>query len=191
MIPEQVQHLAGNQVVAQTPYEGYYVTESGDIISTFVHGSNVRRMDADHARMLRKQTIKNGYQVVFIYRGGKSRTTYVHHIVLESFVGPRPEGYEACHNDGIRHHNHINNLRWDTTKANFIDSVNHGTHSRPPKNNVRGERNGQSRFTEAEILKMRELATQGLTQSEIGRRFNADQRTISDIVRRRSWAWLE
>jgi len=191
MIPEQVQQIAGNQIVIPTLHDGYYVTERGDIISTFVLGSNLRRIDVAQARMLKPQTINSGYQVVFLYRNGMSRANYVHHIVLTSFIGQRPQGHQACHNDGNRLNNCITNLRWDTVKANHIDSVNHGTHSRPPDTHATGERNGQSKFTEAQVRKIRELASQSIPQVEIGRTMGIGQGTISDIVRRKSWAWLE
>lgn len=53
---------------------------------------------------------------------------YVHVLVLEVFVGPRPTGYEACHNDGDVHNNAVKNLRWDTPSANQQDRIDHGTH---------------------------------------------------------------
>ena len=51
---------------------------------------------------------------------------YVHRLVLESFVGPRPERMEACHNDGNPTNNHVDNLRWDTRSENVKDAVKHG-----------------------------------------------------------------
>lgn len=191
MIPEQVLKIANGQKVATTPYDGYFATEGGDIISIFVRGSNQRRTDPNHARVLQQQTSSTGYKVVFIWRNGKNRATRVHHIILESFVGPRPSKLEGCHGDGNRLNNRVNNLRWDTIKANHIDSVNHGTHCPPPPNKVHGEQNGSSRFTESDIRRIRELYKGGMPQSSIGKIFNARQATISAIVLRRSWAWLE
>jgi hypothetical protein len=79
-----------------------------------------------HTRSLRvlKGTIgKNGYHYVNL--DGIPKT--VHRFTLEAFIGPRPEGMEACHGDGIRSNNRLSNLRWDTPKANYEDSVRHGT----------------------------------------------------------------
>ena len=191
MIPEQVQKIAESRAVRPCPYAGYYVTDDGGVISTFVHGSNKRRISPDAAREIRPQLSKNGYPVVFVWRDGASRSTYVHRIMLESFVGPAPDGCEACHNDGNRRNNAIQNLRWDTRKANYSDSVAHETHRDPPRNKVRGERNGQSRFKESDILRIRGMARSGISQSRIGAAYGVKQQTISDIVRRRSWAWLE
>lgn len=52
----------------------------------------------------------------------------VHVLVLTTFVGPRPEGMEGCHNDGNAANNRLENLRWDTASANQRDRVKHGTH---------------------------------------------------------------
>lgn len=51
----------------------------------------------------------------------------VHRLVLETFVGPRPEGAEACHNNGDKLDNRLTNLRWDTPGANARDKLAHGT----------------------------------------------------------------
>lgn len=58
------------------------------------------------------------------------RTQYVrlHVLVLEAFVGPRPDGMAACHNDGDINNNTVGNLRWDTYSSNNYDLTRHGTH---------------------------------------------------------------
>lgn len=57
----------------------------------------------------------------------------VHRLVLEAFVGPRPDGLECCHNDGDPTNNRVENLRWDTHASNITDTVNHGTHTNASK----------------------------------------------------------
>lgn len=76
-----------------------------------------------HLRILKGTISKNGYHYVNL--DGIPKT--IHCFVLEAFVGPCPEGMEACHWDGIRSNNRLPNLRWDTPKANHEDSVRHGT----------------------------------------------------------------
>lgn len=60
--------------------------------------------------------------------GRSYRGLYVHRLVLMAFVGPCPEGMEACHNDGDPINNRLDNLRWDTHSSNMYDRVKHGTH---------------------------------------------------------------
>lgn len=56
------------------------------------------------------------------------RHRYIHDLMLEAFVGPRPEGLIGCHWNDIGTDNRIENLRWDTHSANQIDSVRNGNH---------------------------------------------------------------
>lgn len=53
---------------------------------------------------------------------------YVHDLMLEAFVGPRPEGCEGLHGDDIGSHNVMANLRWGTPTENRLDCVRNGNH---------------------------------------------------------------
>ena len=59
--------------------------------------------------------------------------SYVHILVLEAFVGPRPTGMFACHIDGDASNNRLPNLRWDTPRNNNLDAVQHRTHHNASK----------------------------------------------------------
>jgi len=65
----------------------------------------------------------NGYLTVRL----KGKTFTIHRLVLTAFVGARPEGQAACHNDGKSTNNTLSNLRWDTYQANNMDRARHGT----------------------------------------------------------------
>jgi hypothetical protein len=53
----------------------------------------------------------------------------VHILVLETFVGPCPDGMQACHWDGNSANNRLGNLRWGTLSDNTQDRLRHGTHN--------------------------------------------------------------
>lgn len=69
-----------------------------------------------------------GYVLVDLWRNNRSVTKRVHRLVLEAFVGPAPEGAEACHGNGVRTDNRLSNLRWDHRLENMRDVVRHGHH---------------------------------------------------------------
>lgn len=45
----------------------------------------------------------------------------VHHLVLQGFVGSRPDGMEACHRNDIGDDNRLANLYWGTRQQNIAD----------------------------------------------------------------------
>lgn len=92
---------------------------------------------SDHGRVrgikgqpLKPIPTKQGYlQVSFAGLG----TALIHRVVLETFVGPCPEGMECCHWDDVRTNNRLSNLRWGTSGDNNLDMVRNGTHHNTAK----------------------------------------------------------
>lgn len=108
-------------------YEGIYeVSDQGRVRSL----DRVRHLGG---RRLRGQDIKpssngRGRLQVGLRRDGQSRALQVHRLVLAAFVGPCPDGMQACHWDDDPSNNTLANLRWDTPSANMLDRVRLGTH---------------------------------------------------------------
>lgn len=104
-------------------YEGFYeISDRGRVklLARIVYskgrGPYVRRTAVTLARSLR-----DGYPQITLHKSGHLRNRPIHQLVLEAFVGPRPRGTCCCHNNGIRHDNRLENLRWDTYSANQAD----------------------------------------------------------------------
>jgi len=110
-------------------YEANYeVSSLGRVRSverTVSNGVGLRRV---RSRVLEQWHRPDGRLSVNLSLENRQRTTLVHHLVLEAFVGGRPENMEGCHNNGNPIDNRITNLRWDTHAANIADAVQHGTH---------------------------------------------------------------
>ena len=91
----------------------------------------IHKSDGTHqtlkGRVLRPTPHGAGYYHVAIGQAGKK---LIHHLVLEAFVGPRPEGADGCHYDDVRTNNNLENLRWDTRKGNLADSIRNGNNPR-------------------------------------------------------------
>jgi hypothetical protein len=78
-------------------------------------------------RTLRTHPHRTGYRRVTLPTGTGYRHHFVHELVLEAFIGPRPPGGVACHGNGIKTDNRPENLRWGTPADNSADSLRHGT----------------------------------------------------------------
>lgn len=116
-------------------WEGFYeVSDLGRIrsVARIVIRSDGRKRTV-YAKDLQPHTTRYGYRVAGLYRGNKGTNAPVHRLVLEAFVGPCPDGMEACHGNGVRDDNRLENLRWDTRKANVADMLNHGTQNNQAK----------------------------------------------------------
>lgn len=74
-------------------------------------------------KVLSPITKPSGYYFVAL---GKKRRAYVHHLVLEAFRGPRPEGHYGCHLDDNPVNNKVDNLVWGTPSDNSYDKVRNG-----------------------------------------------------------------
>ena len=89
-------------------YPGYRVSDQGEVQSRW--GRTVYRTLTDTWLPL-KPVLCRGYPTVNLSDGVTKRRHYLHHLVLEAFVGPRPTGLICCHNDGDRTNNRLENLR--------------------------------------------------------------------------------
>lgn len=58
---------------------------------------------------------------------GRGVSKNIHTLVAEAFIGPRPDGFDVCHNNGDRFDNRPGNLRYDSHSNNQKDMVRHGT----------------------------------------------------------------
>jgi uncharacterized protein (DUF433 family) len=161
-------------------YENYEVSDDGQVRSWTVRFHPEKR--SEFPRVLIPIFVgKDRRPAVCLCRYGESRRFYIHTLVLQSFVGPRPEGYEACHNDGNTQNNSIENLRWDTHRRNEQDKRAHGT-------SPAGEKNGSSKLTHEDVATIRDLSQQGERHDEIAGRFGVTPGAINRITRGKRWA---
>ena len=136
-------------------------------------------------RVLKQFSNGNGYQGVSLSNlcnGYNPKRLYVHSLVLESFVGPRPNGHQAAHNDGDRSNNRLSNLRWATVSDNLADKLDHGTHQF-------GEQNPVAILSEADVLSIRHRYYRGIGAT-LAREYGVNPGTIYSIVKKRNWGWL-
>lgn len=123
---------------------------------------------------------RTSYLVVNLTGGGRRKQVLLHRLVLESFVGPCPDGKEACHNNGNRHDASLANLRWDSRKNNHADKINHGTHPA-------GAKNPFARLTDAQAAYVKRSRDPLKTLAE---RFGVSVGCVSKIRYGQTWKHL-
>lgn len=105
-------------------FPGYLASDDGTIWTQKLKGGNNRAAGrlSSTPRPLKTHQNKDGYLRVCFDLNGRVFTRFVHCLILETFVGPAPDGTEACHYpDPTRTNNALNNLRWDTRLENVHD----------------------------------------------------------------------
>lgn len=123
---------------------------------------------------------RNGRLRVQLCKDGERKLAFVHHLVLNAFVGPKPSGLEACHRNDNPFDNTLPNLRWDTHTANMQDSIRNG--SRP-----RGEMNPSAKLTDDGAATVRRLLASGVGVRETARRLDMNSGTISRLNTGKTW----
>ena len=127
-----------------------------------------------------KPNIVRRYYQVSLRRTDKSPYRKVHHLVLEAFVGLRPQGTEACHNNGNRLDNDLSNLRWGTKSENYQDRHKHGTTND-------GVRNGRAKLTPEKVEVIRKRIADGDSPKVIAKDYKVTATAIRLIKTGRNW----
>jgi DNA-binding transcriptional regulator YiaG len=156
--------------------EKYQVSNFGRVKS--IGGFGCGRWNTDKLRVLSSD--RKGYLRVSLCLRGKVKLWTVHSLVLLSFVGPRPVGYDVCHANGIVTDNRLENLRYDTRKANIHDKKAHGTQNH-------GSTHPLAKFFDDDIRFIRKC---GLTTKELAEKYSVNRSTIQRIRSGRSWEHL-
>lgn len=108
-------------------WEGLYeVSDQGRVRSLPREVAFGERTRVVPSRILKPGRDVHGKLYVNLSNGSLRRVQRVHRLVLEAFVGPRPEGMEGCHFDDDNENNRLSNLRWDTHSGNMRDKVRNG-----------------------------------------------------------------
>lgn len=167
-------------------YDGIYeVSDLGRVRSYRVRGK--RHKFLAEPRILMPKRLRNGRRAAGL-RFGECRTFHlIYRLVLEAFVGPCPEGMEACHWDGKRDNDRLSNLRWDTHAANFEDARRHGT----LLGLKAGVKHHNARLTDDDIRCIRAEPVFVGVNGMLARAFGVKPAHISSIRNGRKWGHVE
>lgn len=153
-----------------------------------------------------------GYLQVQLKSDGKSVRAYVHHVVMEAFVGPRPNGHFVNHKDFNKHNNALTNLEYITQRENCRHAIGagrrtrgpsmpprpkkgkptgdrHWTH-RTPDRIARGARMPHSKLTAEIVRDARRRALEGETQSSLAHEYGISVAQMSRVIRGTRWTYV-
>lgn len=155
--------------------DGYEVSSIGRVRSYFKRvsckGRTVWVLSEFPVRFMKPRRL-GGYLSVNL----RCKDRSIHSLILEAFVGPRPRGFVACHCDGNRDNNVVENLRWDTPAANNVDKRKHGC------NGVR--------LTAEKVQEIRTKCV-GMTNREVAELYGVSHMSICKIRTGKAWNWLK
>jgi hypothetical protein len=124
----------------------------------------------------------DGYPEVYLYVESRKTSRLVHHLVLEAFVGPCPDGLEALHGPGGKLDATPGNLSWGTRAQNM------GADRVRDRQSNRGERSGLAKLTWAGACEIRQRIEAGDSQRQIARDYDVHPQTVTLIKQGKTWA---
>src|SRR5262245_55877689 len=104
-------------------YPGYRVGSDGSVWRRWVNCSK-GRVQTNVWRRMKPGKHQKGYIYVNLVppEGGSYKSFRVHRLVMEAFVGPRPEGMECRHFNGDKTDCRLANVTWGTPEENREDN---------------------------------------------------------------------
>lgn len=145
--------------------------------------SRTGRVQGKYGRWLKPQYRHDGHAMLHPRVDGQEKWLSVSHAVLLAWVGPRPDGMEACHRDGDSRNNRLDNLYWDTPARNPSRHL-----SRPA---IRGSRHPNVKLTEEDVRTIRLLLADGrMSMDAIAQQFGVGITSIYRIRHGLTWGWL-
>lgn len=121
------------------------------------------------------------YPRVYLWRGHVGFSKMVHHMVLEAFVGPKPDGAVANHIDGDKQNNRVSNLEWCSRSRNNLHAIETGLV------HMRGEEHFAHKYSTEQVRMIRHMSRDGMSLVAIARHYGMPIGTVHSIVSRKTW----
>lgn len=125
---------------------------------------------------------ERGYCYVNITSSKGTTTQYkIYRLVATCFVDGKKRGKtQVNHKDGNKENNKSENLEWASNKEN-------SKHAQSNLLYCQGSKHPHSKFSEDEILKIREQYKSGASQAELRKKYHVSNATMFNIVHNISW----
>lgn len=135
-------------------------------------------------RIVRPSFVKNGYGIVILQNCGKKKTTRIHRLVAEAFIGPCPDGLQVNHKDGNKRNNLASNLEYVDRVGNMQHAAKMGLLKGP---GTRGTGHAGTKLTEQNVLDIRSYLAKGFTVKQAAAFFSIGESCVAHIKFRRTW----
>ena len=119
------------------------------------------------------------YVHVNLRRNGVGRIGWVHTLVAQAFLGPRPEGHDVMHVNGVRDDNRVSNLQYGSRAMNNISSYSYG--GKAPS----------GKLSASDVLDIRKRLAHGDVAPQIARDYGVHFCTIYRIKYGKTFSWLK
>lgn len=157
----------------------YMAGTDGSLWTKYVRGSKGK--SDDHWRVVRGQKEAVGYIRDSLHRSGERRRVRRHQIILETFVSPRPQGMEACHENDVKSDNRLVNLSWGTRTKNSRDAVRNGRV-------VIGGSRPNAKLDMAKAALIRSDRSDGYSLRQLANRYKVSVGTVRQVLSHRTYA---
>ena len=132
---------------------------------------------------LRQSTTAKGYKVVNVYINGIRFLRFVHRLILETYIGYCPEGFQCRHLNGNKDDNRLRNLCWGTPSDNIKDKLKHG------KKYNQGINHPQTKLVERDVrLIIHSFNDGAYSAPELAAHFGLTRGSIYRIIYRKTWS---
>jgi NTP pyrophosphatase (non-canonical NTP hydrolase) len=161
-------------------YERWYEVSDHGLVRRVARGKSTKPN-----RILKMRVGADGYHRVVLFTGSKKsrREHFVHSMVAEAFIGPRPAGFEVNHKDGVKSHNTPFNLEYVTRKENQEHAIRLGL-CKP----VHGSKHWRAKLTEQDVVAIRSAYQTGkFTYEDLAKKYSVDRSLIGLVVRNKIW----
>jgi len=166
----------GIEVKTIPEFPAYAVSQDGRVWSNYRGG-----------RWLKPSKAGKGYLCVNLFKSRKSFQKYIHHLVLETYVGFCPPGMECRHLDGKKQNCCLANLKWGTWGDNHEDAIKHGT----IPSNQKGDSNFNAQLCEEQVRVIFHAYHDGYYSThEIANIFGISCSLVQLIARKKRWRHL-
>ena len=150
--------------------EGFEISKSG-----IIRNCNTLKIKSQYIS-------STGYYMISVSKNNKSKPYRVHRLLAETFIPTKDGCIFVNHIDGNKTNNSLDNLEWCTHLENMKHAFRTGL-----ANNL-NEKNGMSKLNRTDVIEIKKLLNNGISQYKISKMFNVSRSAILKIKLGKTWS---